>query len=83
MCVHFFFCYAQCSYAHVDIQIFGASFSGDRNYSPMLNMAIPVPDFDMMSTDPSKALGSSMCSLFSFKRAEAVFFHRQTCLSLA
>ena len=33
-------------------------------YSPMLNMAIPVPDLDMMSTEPSKALGSSMCSLF-------------------
>lgn len=43
----------------------------------MLNMAIPVPDLDMMSTDPSKALGSSMCSLFSFTRAEAaVLFHR-------
>lgn len=53
------------------MQIFRASFSGDRNYSPMLNMAIPVPDFDMMSTDPSKALGSSRCSLFSFRRAEA------------
>jgi hypothetical protein len=32
-------------------------------YSPMLNMAIPVPDLDMMSTEPSKALGSSRCSL--------------------
>ena len=35
-------------------------------YSPMLNMAIPVPDLDMMSTEPSKALGSSMCSLFQY-----------------
>jgi hypothetical protein len=30
----------------------------------MLNMAIPVPDLAMMSTEPSNALGSSMCSLF-------------------
>jgi hypothetical protein len=29
----------------------------------MLNMAIPVPDLDMISTEPSNALGSSMCSL--------------------
>jgi hypothetical protein len=36
-------------------------------------MTILVPDFDMMSTDPSKALGSLMCSLFSFRRAEAKF----------
>ena len=43
----------------------------------MLNMAILVPNFDMMSTDASKTLGSSMCSLFSFRRAKAVF-HLQT-----
>ena len=43
----------------------------------MLNMAILVPNFDMMSTDASKTLGSSMCNLFSFRRAKAVF-HLQT-----
>jgi hypothetical protein len=34
-----------------------------RKFLPMLNMAIPVPDLDMISTEPSNALGSSMCSL--------------------
>lgn len=42
----------------------------EKSLSPMLNMAIPVPDLDMMSTDPSKALGSSMCSLFSEQRQQ-------------
>jgi hypothetical protein len=43
----------------------------------MLKMAILVADFDMMSTDALKTLGNSMCSLFSFRRAKAVF-HFQT-----
>jgi hypothetical protein len=39
-------------------------------------------DFDMMSTDPWKAPGSLMCSLFSFRRAEAKF-HLQNNVNMA
>ncbi len=42
-------------------------------YVPMLNMAIPVPDLDMISTDPSKALGNAMCNLqFRGKKEEQI-----------
>ena len=36
---------------------------GKNMISPILNMAIPVPALDMISTDPSIMLGIAKCHL--------------------
>ena len=42
------------------------------NISPILNMAVPVPAFDMINIDPSKMLGISKCHLQTFEEKNTI-----------